>query len=260
MSAAELQVKDVSWQAGTDGQPILHPVSFHLKAGRILGIVGPNGAGKSTLLRTLYRYHKPSGGRVLIDGQDIWQMAPREAARTVAAVLQEQSNDFALTVRDVVTLGRLPHRLGFSTPGRRCGEIVEDVLERTDLTRLADRSIGTLSGGERQRAMVARAVAQAPRVIVLDEPTNHLDIHHQLELLELVRQLGMTVVVSLHDLNVASSFCDDILVLQNGHCRAFGPPEEVLTEPLVSGAFHVMAQLETLSRSQSRHFSFQRNS
>jgi iron complex transport system ATP-binding protein len=195
-----------------------------------------------------------------VDDQDIWAIPPRAAARLVAAVLQEQPNDFALTVRDVVTLGRLPHRLGFSSPGKNCAEVIERVLIQADLAHLAERAIGTLSGGERQRVMMARALAQDPRLLVLDEPTNHLDIQHQLELLQLIKDMDVTVVVSLHDLNMAAEFCDDILVMENGHCIAFGPPSEVLSETLVSGAFGVNAQLEQLSVSQSNHFSFQLNS
>ncbi|WP_282092752.1 ABC transporter ATP-binding protein [Epibacterium ulvae] len=260
MSHARLEVDTLSWRPSAKEPLILHPTSFVLDCGRILGVVGPNGAGKSTLLRSLYRYQAPSTGTIKVDGQDIWNMPPKAAARIVAAVLQEQPNDFALTVRDIVTLGRLPHRQGFASPGQNCADIIESVLEKADLLDFADRPLGTLSGGERQRVMMARALAQAPRLLVLDEPTNHLDIQHQLELLQLVKDMDVTVVVSLHDLNMAAAFCDDILVMENGQMIAFGPPEHVLTEPLVSGAFRVQAQLETLSKSQSNHFSFQLNS
>lgn len=260
MSHARLDVENLSWRPSKRAAPILHPTSFSLDCGRILGVVGANGAGKSTLLRALYRYQAPTTGTIKVDQQDIWAMAPRAAARIVAAVLQEQPNDFALTVRDIVSLGRLPYRLGFSSPGKNCAEIIETVLEQADLTHLADRQIGTLSGGERQRVMMARALAQAPRLLVLDEPTNHLDIQHQLELLQLIKSMDVTVVVSLHDLNMAASYCDDILVMEDGHTIAFGPPSEVLTEHLVSSAFSVSAQLETLSKSQINHFSFQLDS
>lgn len=260
MSHAKLEVENLSWRPSQKEPLILHPTSFTLECGRILGVVGPNGAGKSTLLRSLYRYQAPTTGTIKVDDQDIWAIPPRAAARIVAAVLQEQPNDFALTVRNIVTLGRLPHRLGFSSPGQNCAQKIEEVLEQADLLDFADRQIGTLSGGERQRVMMARALAQEPRLLVLDEPTNHLDIQHQLELLQLVKDMDVTVVVSLHDLNMAATFCDDILVMENGQTIAFGPPEEVLNETLVSGAFGVKAQLETLSRSQSNHFSFQLNS
>ena len=257
MSHARLTVENLSWRPSPKDPLILHPTSFTLECGRILGVVGPNGAGKSTLLRSLYRYQKPTTGTITVDDLDIWAIPPRQAARTVAAVLQEQPSDFALTVRDVVTLGRLPHRLGFSSPGRHCAEVIDNVLVKTDLKPLENRAIGTLSGGERQRVMMARALAQAPRLLVLDEQTKHLDIQHQLELLQLIKDMDVTVVVSLHDLNMAAAFCDDVLVVENGHPIAFGPPEDVLTETLVSDAFSVKAQLETLSVSQSNHFSFQ---
>lgn len=260
MSAAELIVENISWRPSINAAPILHPTSFHLEAGRILGIIGPNGSGKSSLLRTLYRYYRPSSGTVKIDGEDLWSMSTRAAAKTVAAVLQEQPSDFAMTARELTTLGRLPHRQSFSTPSKLCAEVVDAVLHRTNLAHLSDRQFGALSGGERQRVMMARALAQSPRLLVLDEPTNHLDIHYQLELLELVRDLNITVVISLHDLNMAATFCDDILVMQNGRSLVFGPPQEVLTEDLVSGVFRVSAQLETLSRSQIKHFSFELNS
>jgi len=257
--SAELSLENVSWKPAGGDEPILHATNFTLKPGRILGIVGPNGAGKSSLLRTIYRFNRPTTGAVKIDGEDLWKMHPRAAARTVAAVLQEQTGDFALTVRDIVALGRLPHRLGFSSPGPECADIIERVMKRTQLEPLADRQIGTLSGGERQRVMLARALAQAPRLMVLDEPTNHLDIHHQLELLELVKELANTVVVSLHDINMAADFCDDVLVLKKGRQVAFGPPDDVLTEDLVSGAFRVRAQREMLSVSETNHFTFELN-
>lgn len=260
MSHARLDVENLSWRPSKRAGFILHPTSFTLHCGRILGVVGANGAGKSTLLRALYRYQAPTTGTIKIDNKDIWAMPPRDAARLVAAVLQEQPNDFALTVRDIVALGRLPHRVGFSSPGQDCARIIETVLAQADLTELADRPLGTLSGGERQRVIMARALAQAPRLLVLDEPTNHLDIQHQLELLQLVKNMDVTVVVSLHDLNMAASYCDDILVMEDGHTIAFGPPQEVLTEHLVSNAFSVNAQLESLSRSQINHFTFQLNS
>lgn len=183
-------------------------------------------------------------------------MPPRAAARKVAAVLQEQPSSFGLTVQEVVMLGRTPHRLGFSTNGANDAEIVAEALHTLDLEDCAHRDLATLSGGERQRVMVARALAQQPQVLILDEPTNHLDIRHQLEVLALIRNLDLTIVVSLHDLNMAAQVCDDILVLENGRPRGVGPPEALLTEALVSNTFRVDARHERLSPSDARHFSF----
>ncbi|MEL6689417.1 MAG: ABC transporter ATP-binding protein [Pseudomonadota bacterium] len=257
MSAATLSVMDLSWAPARGTRTLLHATSFELGAGRVLGIVGPNGAGKTTLLRLLYRFHRPTTGRVQVDGDDLWSLSARAAAQRVAAVLQEQPSDFALTVSEIAALGRTPHRRGFAgSNGVRDLEIIDDALTQLDLKGLSDRKLGTLSGGERQRVMVARALAQEPRLLILDEPTNHLDIRHQLEVLELIRNLPLTIVTSLHDLNLAAGVCDDVLLIDAGHPLGFGAPAQVLSETAVSGAFQVVARQEVLSQSQSKHLTF----
>ena len=255
--AARLSVNGASWSVPKSKRTILHPISFELAAGRVLGVVGPNGAGKSTLLRLLYRYHAPTTGVVKIDGVDIWSVPARKAAQTVAAVLQEQPTDFALTVREIVALGRTPHRKGFGgSAGAQDVAIVQDALDQMGLGTFTNRQLGTLSGGERQRVMVARALAQQPRLLILDEPTNHLDIRHQLEVLALIRDLPLTIVTSLHDLNIAASVCDDVLLLQAGVPLRFGPPQDVFTAGLVSEAFNVTARQERLAPSDTNHLTF----
>ncbi len=255
--AARLLVEAASWQAPKGDTPILHPVSFDLSPGRVLGVVGPNGAGKSTLLRLLYRYQRPATGSILVDGADIWKIRARDVAQRVAAVLQEQPTDFALTVQEIVALGRTPHRRGFAGgSGAHDIEVIEAALSRLGLEAFAHRHFGTLSGGERQRVMVARALAQEPRLLILDEPTNHLDIRHQLEVLALIRDLPLTIVTSLHDLNMAAQVCDDVLILQQGHALGFGRPQDVLTEATVSDAFSVTARRESLSPSERNHLTF----
>ncbi|MEM9497556.1 MAG: ABC transporter ATP-binding protein [Pseudomonadota bacterium] len=256
-SGASLDVRDVSWSPPAARQPALRKTKLFLDPGRILGVVGPNGAGKTTFLRLIYRYYRPATGSVLIDGEDIWQMPARSVAQKVAAVLQEQPTDFALTVREIVALGRTPHRRGFGGDvGARDAEIIRAALENMDLKGFEDRQLGSLSGGERQRIMVARALAQEPKLLILDEPTNHLDIRHQLEIIEMIRGLSLTIVTSLHDLNVAASVCDDILLLKEGQPLQVGPPSTVLSETIVSDAFQVMAFQEKLSPSQSDHLTF----
>jgi iron complex transport system ATP-binding protein len=256
MTTPTLKVQDICWTARRGSKPIIHPLSFTLERGQTLGIVGANGAGKSTLLRMLYRFNRPEAGRVLLDGQDIWYMSPRDVARKVAAVLQEQPTDFALSVRDIVALGRTPHRSGLAISGKKDQAIIHATLDRLDLHDFAHRPFGTLSGGERQRVMVARALAQEPRILILDEPTNHLDIRHQLEILFMIRKLDLTIVTSLHDLNMAADICDQILLLKAGHMQACGTPASVLTEHRVSNAFHIAANLECLSPSGKRHFTY----
>ena len=260
-SAAKLCVENASWSAPKSAKVILHPLSFSLSPGRILGVIGPNGAGKSTLLRLLYRYHAPTTGTVVVDGTDIWSVTARKTACNVAAVLQEHPTDFALTAREIVALGRTHHQLGshlfaLGSAGVRDDSVVQSALERLRLLNLADQQLGTLSGGERQCVMVARALAQEPRLLILDEPTNHLDIRHQLEVLELIRDLPLTIVTSLHDLNMAATVCDDVLMLKDGHSIRFGSPDTVLSEAAVSTVFHVTARLDRLVSNNAKQLTF----
>jgi iron complex transport system ATP-binding protein len=257
ISGASVSVRNVSWSSPRSKQTILHEMSFNLSSGRVLGIVGPNGSGKSTLLKLLYRYHKPTTGTIEIGGTDIWKIKARMAARKVAAVLQEQPTDFALTVREIVTLGRTPHHVGFGgSNGAQDGHVVDAALNRMDLNGFSNRSLGTLSGGERQRVMVARALAQEPCVLVLDEPTNHLDIRHQLEILELIKDLPVTIVTSLHDLNMAADICDEVLILKDGHLKGSGVPEAVFSAEAISGTFQVAASYERLAPSGKNLITF----
>jgi len=256
MSAGHLVAKDVCWRPSKKQPFLLNPVSFEISPGRVLGVVGPNGAGKSTLLRMIYHYQKPTSGQILVDGQDLWGMSAKVAARKVAAVLQEQPGAFGLSVRDIVALGRTPHRSGLSSEGAKDAQIIETAIARMQLESLVARDFDTLSGGERQRVMVARALAQQPQVLIMDEPINHLDIRHQLEILSLIRSLGLTIVVSLHDLNMAADVCDAILLLKDGHCQGFGSADDVLSEQLVSDTFSVTAQRQVLSVSQNQHLTF----
>lgn len=242
-----VEVSGLCW--GPKGRPdILSDISFAVPQGQIMAICGANGAGKSSLLRLLYRHQAPRSGTVRLMGRDIWEMAAPEAARLLAAVLQEQVTDFALTARQIAALGRLPHRKGWgaglAAPGSEDAAIIEAAILRMDLNGLADRPFATLSGGERQRVMVARALAQQPRVIVLDEPTNHLDIRHQLELLALLKGLGLTVIATLHDLTLAAEFAERVLILHGGRILADGPPEHALTEANLARAFNVRARID----------------
>ncbi len=242
-----VELDGVSW--GPRGRAdILSDITFAVPQGQIMAICGANGAGKSSLLRMIYRHQAPRRGTVRLMGKDVWRMGAPESARHLAAVLQEQPTDFALTARQIVALGRLPHRRGWgaglSTPGQDDAAIIAAAMRRMDLGAMADRAFGTLSGGERQRVMVARALAQEPRVIVLDEPTNHLDIRHQLELLTLLKGLGLTVIATLHDLTLAAEFAGRVLILAKGRVLADGPPDSTLTEANLARAFDVRTRID----------------
>lgn len=225
------------------GAPLIAEVSLSVAPGEVLAVVGPNGAGKTTLLRTLYRAQRPSAGRVLVDGADVWKLPGKQAARRVAAVLQETIGDFELTVFDMVAMGRTPYKRSFEADNVEDREIIDAALTALDIAELSGAGYGRLSGGQKQRVLIARALAQRTDVIVLDEPTNHLDLRHQHEALHLLRQTGATVVAALHDLNLAAAYCDRICVLDGGTLVADGPPGDVLTEGLLSEVYGVTARI-----------------
>ncbi|WP_207765708.1 ABC transporter ATP-binding protein [Pleomorphomonas carboxyditropha] len=238
-----LSVSNLAW--GPKGRLILSDIGFDLERGRRLVIVGRNGAGKSSLLRCLYRVNRPTAGRVLLDGEDIWTLSGRSFARKVATVLQETPADFGLTVREIVELGRLPHRASPFSPEVAGRDTVEAAMACLDVSRLSSRAFATLSGGEKQRVMLARALAQEPELLILDEPTNHLDIRHRLELVELIRGLPITIIATVHDLELAAAFGDDMLVLSDGRLAAH-IRSDALTPELIRSAFAVEATVETI--------------
>ncbi|MUL84079.1 MULTISPECIES: ABC transporter ATP-binding protein [unclassified Mycolicibacterium] len=225
------------------GKPLVTDISLSVAQGEVLAVVGPNGAGKTTLLRTLYRAQRPSAGRVLVDGADVWKLPGKQAARRVAAVLQEATGDFELTVFDMVAMGRTPYKRSFEADNLEDLEIIGAALAALDITELSGAGYGQLSGGQKQRVLIARALAQRTDVIVLDEPTNHLDLRHQHEALHLLRDTGATVVAALHDLNLAAAYCDRICVLDAGRLVTVGTPAEVLTVDLLADVYGVDARI-----------------
>ncbi|WP_047870840.1 ABC transporter ATP-binding protein [Nocardiopsis sp. RV163] len=227
------------------GALVLDGVTLAPRSGQTVGLLGPNGSGKSTLLRLLSGVLAPSAGVVALDGEQIGRTSRRAVARRVAAVEQNAHTQTELTVRDVVALGRVPHRRAWTPMSAADAGAVTAALERTGLTAIADRSWHTLSGGERQRAQIARALAQEPSELLLDEPTNHLDIQYQLDLMELVAGLPVTTVIAMHDLNLAAMYCDRLLVLRGGRVVAEGAPPRVLTPALIEEVYGVRAEVET---------------
>ncbi|OAR26704.1 ABC transporter ATP-binding protein [Streptomyces sp. ERV7] len=220
------------------GTRLVEEIRLTVDSGAFVGLVGPNGSGKSTLLRGVYRGLRPAGGAVRLDGDDLHAMDARAAARVLAALPQESAAEFDFTVAEVVAMGRLPHRDRTAVSDR---EICARAMTRTGVAHLADRGVLSLSGGEKQRVLIARALAQQPRVLVLDEPTNHLDIAHQLDVLSRVRESGLTVLAALHDLNLAAAHCDVLYVIDGGRIVACGPPHDVLQPDLLATVFGVRA-------------------
>ena len=241
---------------GVRRRTIVDDVSLDVRQGETLGLIGPNGSGKSSLLRLLSGLKRPQSGRVEINGQDIAAVPRRVLARQLAFVQQNAATDTNVSVRDVVRLGRTPHRSALSGWSAADEAAVTAALASVDMTGRRGQPWQTLSGGERQRVHIARALAQAPRVMFLDEPTNHLDIHHQIEILRMVRDLDLTSIVALHDLNLAAMFCDRIVVLTAGAVVACGAPEEVLTQVLLRDVFRVEAEVVPTQGSTRPHIRF----
>jgi len=224
-----LSVLDIQFQYNS--HPILQGIRFDVRAGEMVAICGMNGAGKSTLLRCLNGILTPRGGSVLLDGEDLRLLGPKGIARSVASVPQK-GKDSDLTVFEVVLLGRLPHRRW--GPTREDIVAVEQILETMDLSGLAHRRFSTLSGGEAQKVLLAKALAQKPKVLLLDEPTNHLDLKNQMDVMRLVQHISrresLAVVAAIHDLNMALRFCHRLLFLRGGRIETAAMPDEVTAE------------------------------
>ena len=242
---AHINVERLSLTLGVNA--ILRDVSFTIECGSLTGIVGPNGAGKSSLLRAIYchRYDQPASlsGQVMIAGHPVHKMNRRERACKIAVVLQESALPFEVSVREVLATGLTPRKPLLSFTSRDDTQLIERIAADLDVMRFIDRDFGSLSGGEKQRVLIARALVQQPQILLLDEPTNHLDIQHQIETLSLVRSLGVTVLLTIHDLNMAGAYCDQLLVLNKGQLVANGKPDQVLNRELIQDVFRVSADV-----------------
>jgi iron complex transport system ATP-binding protein len=226
----------------------LRELSLSVEPGEIAAVIGPNGCGKSTLLRCIAGLLAPREGLVLLDGQDVRQLAPRYRAQRIALLPQQSEFAENLSVEELVLLGRTPHLSSYGAWGKRDLEIVERAMERTSTLAFRGRRVTQLSGGERQRVLLARALAQEPRVLLLDEPTSNLDLRFQFEILNLAFQLAkseeLAVVVVLHQINLASSLADTILLLNgDGSTRARGNAAQVMTRENLEAVYDVPLQI-----------------
>ncbi len=212
---------------------VMRDLTFQVMPGEMVGLIGPNGSGKSTIIKALSRVISPSSGQIFLDGKDISQISRGDLARLLGVVPQMPLLPSAFTAFEIVLMGRNPHLGFFQYEGPRELAIAWRAMERTATQALAERRIGELSGGEIQRIVIARVLAQEPKSILLDEPTANLDIGHQVEILDLIKNLcqenNLTVLAALHDLNLASQYCDRLIMINNGRIHAEGMPEEVIT-------------------------------
>lgn len=237
----DLTVNDLSVTLGE--KEIVKKVSLKTSDNSFVALLGPNGSGKSTLLRSIYRVLKPSGGIILFDGKDSMELSGKKLAKEMAVVSQFSNMNFDFTIREIVMMGRTPHLNMFQTESSKDYEIVNLALEKVGMKHYGNRSYTSLSGGEKQRIMLARAIAQEPKLLILDEPTNHLDVRYQLQILSIVKDLGINVLAALHDLTLASQFCDYLYLLKDGEIDSEGKPGEVLTKETIKRVYDIDCEI-----------------
>ncbi|MEK5183939.1 adenosylcobinamide amidohydrolase [Solibacillus sp. FSL W7-1324] len=235
-----LKVNNLS--GGYDGKTIIKNVTFHVEKGRILGILGPNGSGKSTLLKMISGVMKPETGDIFIEEKPLKSYDNKQLAKKMAVLPQLNASAFTNSVYDAVSLGRYPHQSGFFSSWTEEDEkTVQLAMESTGVSQYKNQYLEFLSGGEQQRVFIAQALAQNSELLLLDEPTNHLDIAHQKQILDMIRMQvemqGLTVVSIFHDINLASLYCDELLLLENGEVRAFGEPHEVVLQEQIADVY-----------------------
>jgi iron complex transport system ATP-binding protein len=242
-----MQVKAEQLELSYGRDPVIRDFSMSVAEKEIVTLIGANGSGKSTILKAMGRLLKPDRGAVYLDGKELKSYDTRQLARKLAILPQTHHSPAGMTVRDLVSYGRFPHRAILRSTGEKDRESIDRALSLTGMEALQHREVSTLSGGERQRAWIALNLAQEPKVLLLDEPTTFLDISHQFELLELVREmnhnLGITIVMVLHDLNHAARYSDKIAAVKNKGIYCCGTAEEVITEDNLKEIFNIKVRI-----------------
>jgi len=236
-----LKVSDLSF-AYYD-KNIIEDICLNVSRGDFVGIIGPNGSGKSTVLKNLYRALNPDSGAAELDGEDLYQMSYKKSAAKLGVVGQENFVPFDFKVEEIVAMGRSPHKKLFDGDSARDKEIVMQSRAQIGMQDMAKRNYLHLSGGEKQRVLLARVLAQQTDFLILDEPTNHLDIYYQLQIFDLVKSLGVTVLSAIHDLNIAALYCNRLYVLKEGRISRTGTPEEILTPEIIYEVYGIRADV-----------------
>lgn len=235
----KLEVKNLDFSI--DKKEILKDISFEIPKGAFVGIIGPNGSGKSTILKNIYRLYKPNSGQITLDNKNLLNMKDKECAKEIAVLAQESNSQFDFTVEQIVKMGRYPYKSVFEDYSKKDLDMVNDMLKRVGLEDYVGRSFSKLSGGEKQRTLIARALVQDTDFLILDEPTNHLDIGYQIQLMDLVKSLNITTLSAIHDMNMASMYCDYLIVMKDGKIKKCGSVEEVITTDMLKETFGVNA-------------------
>lgn len=237
----DLKVENLEVNIATSN--IVKGVNLHAKDHHFIGLLGPNGSGKSTLLKSIYQVLKPHSGVIYLGGKNIERYSKKEIAQNMAVVSQFHAMHFEFKVFEIVLMGRSPHKGMLERDQKKDYEIAMEALKQVGMLDYAERNFSTLSGGEKQRIFLARALTQQPKILILDEPTNHLDIKYQIQILSIVKKLNICVIAALHDLSLASAYCDEIYLLKQGKVIASGLPQEVITSKMIKQIYDVDAEI-----------------
>lgn len=239
----DLQVNELSFSY--ESRKVLEDIQLHIKNKSFVGVIGPNGSGKSTALKNIYRALKPDYGEIKLDGIPLEKISHKESARIMGVVGQEHEMPFDFQAWEIVAMGRSPHKKLFETDSGRDQEIVKKSLEIMDMAEQSHQNYQHLSGGEKQRVLIARALAQEAEFLILDEPTSHLDVRYQLEVFQLIKEMNITVLAAIHDLNIAALFCDWIYILKDGLVYKSGTPEELFTPEIMYQVYGIHTDIST---------------
>ena len=238
-----MTIKVINLNFAYGSSQVIKNITLNINEGEVVGVLGPNVAGKSTLIKLLSGLLKPTGGQILLNNLPIDKISHQDRAKKIAIVAQENNIPFAFKSIEVVLMGRTPHLPALGFESTRDLDVAKSAMTKTDSYQFAFRSIRELSGGERQRVILARALAQESKILLLDEPTTFLDIRHQIEFYKLLRdenrERGLTIVSAMHDLNIASTFCDRLIFLKDGSVLADGSPSDVVTEKIIRKLFDI---------------------
>ncbi|WP_099192289.1 ABC transporter ATP-binding protein [Tepidibacter mesophilus] len=254
----KLKIENLKYDIGS--KKLLKGINLEVKNESFVGLIGPNGCGKTTLLKNIYRYFSPKEGVVYIDNKNIYGLKNKELSKILAVVMQENSMEFDFTVKEIVTMGRFSSVRRFSNVDNNDEYLIENSLKHVGMDRYAHRSFLSLSGGEKQRVMIAMALCQNTDFIILDEPTNHLDIKYQIEIMYMLKKLGKTVFTTIHDMNIASSYCDYIYVMSQGKIVRHGTISEVFTQDMFREVFNVNAYIHTNPHNNKLNISYLQSS
>ena len=254
MSIFVLQAKELSWSAGHSF--VIQKINVNIKAGETVGIVGPNGAGKTSLLKCFYGEYNNYQGNVYLNGKCLTHLNKKVIAKHIAVVSQHTDSVFNLTVIDIVSMGLIPHKGLFDLNTDEDRSHIEQALIKVDLYNKKERVFSTLSGGEQQRVLIARAIVQQPDILIMDEPTNHLDMYYQHQILTLAKKLNITLLITIHDLNLAAQYCDRVLIINKGQIVADNSPELAFNQKQLSEVFKLNCIIDKNPFTQSTRVTF----